>query len=58
MYCIVGVTYLGYSMEGVGALGSQIIISEETVERIASYKADLIDGKAVAGKYLGEKSLD
>ena len=25
------------------------------MERIASYKADLIDGKAIAGKYLGEK---
>ena len=42
-------------MEGVGALGYQIVISEETVERIAGYKADLIDSKAIAGKYLREK---
>jgi hypothetical protein len=55
VYCIVGITYLGYPMKGVGALGYQIVISEETVERIASYKADLIDGKAIAGKYLGGK---
>ncbi|MDR1139460.1 MAG: hypothetical protein LBJ80_00285 [Rickettsiales bacterium] len=42
-------------MKGVSALGYQVVISEETVERIASYKADLIDGKATARKYLGEK---
>lgn len=37
------------------ALGYQVVMSEETAERIASYKADLIDGKATAGKYLGKK---
>lgn len=55
MYCIISIVYLGYSMNDVSALGYQVVISEETAERIASYKADLINGKAIAGKYLEEK---
>lgn len=55
MYCVISTVYLGCSMNDVSALGYQVVISEETAERIASYKADLINGKAIAGKYLEEK---
>jgi hypothetical protein len=55
MYCIIGIIYLGYPIKGASALGYQVVISKETVERVASYKADLTDGKTIAGKYLGER---